>query len=143
MRQSGKCNIITWVMLIMVGAAGGTAMAEEAVLAALSPGSFKSLLDTSRGNADVVLLDIRTPKEYVSGHIEGAALIDYYAPDFVDRLKALDPQKTYLIYCRSGNRTGRSLAIFQKLGFVHVYHLETGLIGWVKANYPLVPPSSS
>ena len=87
---------------------------------------------------DVVLLDIRTPAEYKSGHISGAILLDYYASDFVDRLKGLDRDKTYLIYCRSGNRSGKSLAIFEKLGFRHAYHLETGIRGWMQERFPLV-----
>ena len=114
------------------------AAADGSVLTGLSPRQFKSMLERSGNDANVVLLDIRTPREFASGHIAGAVLIDYYSSDFVDRLKALDRQKTFLIYCRSGNRTGKSLAIFEKLGFKHVFHLEKGLIGWVSENYPLV-----
>ena len=107
-------------------------------LKGVSAGQFKMMLDQRRGDPDLVLLDIRTPAEFDAGHIEGAVLLDYYARDFVDRLKQLDREKTYLIYCRSGNRSGKSLAIFQKLGFHHAYHLETGILGWVQERLPLV-----
>ncbi len=96
------------------------------------------MLDRHRGDPDVVLLDVRTPKEFEDGHIEGALLLDYHSSDYVDRLKALDREKTYLIYCRSGNRSGKSLAIFEKLGFHRAYHMETGVIGWSREKYPLV-----
>ena len=85
-----------------------------------------------------MLLDIRTPNEFKTGHIQGALLLDYYSRDYVDRLKALDRTKTYLIYCRSGNRSGKSLAIFDKLGFRRVYNLDSGVISWSREKYPLV-----
>ena len=143
MRQAVRKSMIVCTVLIGLAATVRAGTAAEAVLAALSPGAFKSRIDQGRGDPGVVELDIRTPKEYASGHIEGAVMVDYYAPDFVARPKALDRKKTYLIYCRSGNRTGRSLTIFQKLGFSRVYHLETGLVGWVKADFPLVTPPAS
>ena len=104
----------------------------------ISPRHFKSLLDRHQGDPDVVLLDVRTPKEFENGHIQGALLLDYYSSDYVERIKALDREKTYLIYCRSGNRSGKSLAIFDKLGFRHAYHMDAGVIGWSRENYPLV-----
>lgn len=129
------------LLALLVGWFATVSAAEATVLGALSPSQFKTMLDEHQVAADVVLLDIRTPKEFADGHIQGAVMIDYYASDFVDRLKTLDLQKTYLIYCRSGNRTGRSLAIFEKLGFSRVYHLETGIIGWAQKGLPLVRTS--
>lgn len=129
------------LVVVLVGLAPFVVPAQSAVLTALSPRQFKSMLDQSRNVPNVILLDIRTPREYAAGHIEGAVLIDYYSREFVERLRGLDRQKTYLIYCRSGNRTGKSLDVFGKLGFDRVYHLETGLVGWLKENYPLVSNS--
>ena len=107
----------------------------------LSAREFKSMLDQRRSHPDLVILDIRTPGEFAAGHIAGAINVDYYGRDFVDRLKTLDRNKEYLIYCRSGNRTGKSLPIFADLGFDRIWHLDRGLIGWVKAQFPLVQPS--
>lgn len=103
----------------------------------LSPHQFKSMLDRHRGDADVVLLDIRTPAEFRNGHIHGARLVDYYDRNFVTTLKSLDRQKTYLVYCRSGNRSGKSLKLFDQLGFQHVYHLKSGWVGWTREKYPV------
>jgi rhodanese-related sulfurtransferase len=47
---------------------------------------------------DVVVLDIRTPDEYAAGHLPGAVLMDCKAPDFADKLKTLDPSKTYVMH---------------------------------------------
>jgi rhodanese-related sulfurtransferase len=126
------------MLLLLVGVSGCMASAEKVTEQSVSPRQFKLLLDEHRGDPDVVLLDVRTPQEYKNGHIEGALLVDFYANDFVDRLKALDREKSYLIYCRSGNRSAKTLAIFEKLGFQHSYHLATGIKGWSREEYPLV-----
>lgn len=47
---------------------------------------------------DVVVLDIRTPEEYVAGHIPGAIQIDCKSEGFVDALRQLDPSKTYVMH---------------------------------------------
>ncbi|MCB2147780.1 MAG: rhodanese-like domain-containing protein [Deltaproteobacteria bacterium] len=129
---------IAALLVWLIGASAGMASADRAAVQTISPRQFKALLDRHQGDPDVVLLDVRTPKEFEEGHIQMALLLDYYSSDYVDRLKALDRNKTYLIYCRSGNRSGKSLAIFDKLGFRHVYNLDTGVIGWSREKYPLV-----
>jgi len=126
------------MLIVWIGLSGCTVSTAMATEQSVSPLQFKMLLDQHQGNPDVVLLDVRTPREFRDGHISGAVLLDYYSSDFVDRLKALDRGKTYLVYCRSGNRSGKSLAIFEKLGFQHVYHLAFGIKGWSREKYPLV-----
>ena len=126
------------VMFLLIVVSASTTSAEKLPEQSVSPRQFKQLLEQHRGNPDVVLLDIRTPREFKQGHIQGAVLLDYYSPDFVGRLKALDRNKTYLVYCRSGNRSGKSLPLFEQLGFRHAYHLETGINGWLKEKYPVV-----
>lgn len=88
--------------------------------------------DRKRDN-NFVLLDIRTPEEFRQGHIMGAKNIDFYLPDFEDRVKELDKNTTYLVYCRSGNRSGHSMSIFKNNGFASVYDLEGGIGAWVNA----------
>jgi rhodanese-related sulfurtransferase len=129
---------LIWVVLVF--AAGGLASdgwAQKSSGQSISPVEFKQLLDERSDDPDVVVLDIRTPREFKTGHIRGAQLLDYYSSDFVDKLKRLDREKIYLVYCRSGNRSGKSLKIFNRLDFRRVYHLDTGVVGWLKEKYPL------
>ena len=79
---------------------------------------------------DFVLLDIRTPNEFTSGHIEGAINLNYYDENFRDNLDKLDKKKTYLIYCRTANRTGKTMPIMQDLGFDEVYNMASGITEW-------------
>lgn len=81
-------------------------------------------------NEDVVLLDVRTPEEYEFGHIDGAELINIADPAFPERVNELDRDKTYLVYCRSGNRSWTAGQFMIQLGFSHVYNLAEGIISW-------------
>jgi len=81
---------------------------------------------------NLIILDIRTPKEFQSGNIENSVNIDFYSPQFKDELNKLDKNKTYLIYCRSGNRATQSLSIFEELNFIEVYNLEGGISKFYK-----------
>jgi rhodanese-related sulfurtransferase len=88
------------------------------------------LVAKRKGDANFVIIDIRTPREYESGHLPDSILIDFYSTTFADKITKLDKAKTYLIYCRSGNRSSRSLELFRKLKFKKVYHMTSGIIGW-------------
>ena len=130
-------GFLVGALWLSVSLAACTAAADKNAYQDLSAPQFRQMLDQQEGGSDVVLLDIRTPAEYKTGHIRGAVLLDYYARHFVDTRKTLDREKTYLVYCRSGNRSGKSLAIFNRLGFRQVYHLKTGIRGWQQEKYPL------
>ncbi|MEJ2640410.1 MAG: rhodanese-like domain-containing protein [Desulfosarcinaceae bacterium] len=104
----------------------------------LTPDAAMRLIAAQQDNPDFVLLDVRTPGEYNKGHIPGAKMLDFYQRDFIERLKALDRDKTYLVYCRSGNRSGRTLALMDKLGFKRVAHLAGGILAWQRKGYALV-----
>lgn len=130
--------LIAIPLILLAAASGRTASTGDFAEQSIAPRGFKQLLDQHTGSSDLVLLDIRTPREFDTGHIEGAVLLDFYASDFVERLKTLDRSKTYLVYCRSGNRSAKSLTLFNRLGFMHVYHLETGIRGWLQERYPVV-----
>ncbi|MEO0493773.1 MAG: rhodanese-like domain-containing protein [Actinomycetota bacterium] len=89
---------------------------------------------------DLVILDVRTPDEFAEGHIDGAIMIDFYEADFSARLTELDPDVPYLIYCRSGNRSGQTRAILADLGFSDVADVDGGVLAWADAGLPLVTP---
>jgi phage shock protein E len=85
----------------------------------------------------VIILDIRTPGEFNRGKIAGAKNIDFQAPDFEQRIDALDKSKSYLVHCASGGRSTHSLLLFQKHEFQSVYHLDGGIKAWEKAGLPV------
>jgi len=70
--------------------------------------------------------------------IEGAVMIDFYRDDFASELAKLDPEVPYVLYCRSGNRSGQTGALMTALGFSAVDDVDGGIIAWQNAGLPLV-----
>ncbi|HUV17103.1 MAG TPA: rhodanese-like domain-containing protein [Ilumatobacteraceae bacterium] len=86
---------------------------------------------------DLVVLDVRTPEEFAEGHLEGAVLVDFYAADFAEQLAALDTDVPYLVYCRSGNRSGQALGVMEQLGFASAVDVDGGIVAWADAGLPV------
>lgn len=99
----------------------------------VTPDEAAELIRSNAGNRNFVILDIRTPGEYRNGHVPNSVLLDFYSPGFRDSLAALDKNKTYLIYCRSDNRTGRAIGIMRELGFGKIYELRGGIKSWLSS----------
>jgi rhodanese-related sulfurtransferase len=95
------------------------------------------LIQENHGNPDFITVDVRTSSEFHNGHIEGALSIDVNLPSFSEELEQLDRNATYLVYCRSGNRSRTALAIMEDLGFTRIYHLTNGITQWVDAGLPV------
>ena len=79
---------------------------------------------------DVVILDVRTPEETAEEKIPGAAEIDFRNPAFESTIDALDRNRTYFIYCGSGNRSRRACKIMTDKGFRFTYNLDGGFPSW-------------
>lgn len=86
---------------------------------------------------NTVVVDVRTPPEFASGHLAGARNIDVNG-DFAAGIASLDKQASYAIYCRSGNRSATAMQIMQDAGFGHVFHLGGGIGAWQQAGLEVV-----
>jgi len=80
---------------------------------------------------DVQLIDVRTPNECKTGIIDDAINIDFMNQEtFKDAFEKLDKNKPLYIYCRSGNRSQKSVAILEDIGFKEIYDLKGGYLAW-------------
>lgn len=93
--------------------------------------------DQVRTSHDAIVLDVRTPGEFSSGHIPGAINVDFSSPDFTEKVKALDKKQVYLLHCRSGGRSQRASTLLEGLGFTRVFDLAPGILGWEKEGKPM------
>ena len=80
---------------------------------------------------NAVILDVRTEAEVSEGIIANAINIDIHkGQDFVDQIEALDKNKNYYVYCRSGMRSEKACEIMNHLGFENAYNLIGGILDW-------------
>lgn len=93
----------------------------------LNPDDFKSAFET---NKNAVIIDVRTPGEIAAGKIQSALEMDFFAPDFAQKLMTMDKNKAYFMVCRSGNRSGQACAFMSQNGFNEVYNLAGGMMAW-------------
>ena len=100
----------------------------------LSVEAFYNKLTT---DGTVQLLDVRTPLEYVEGHIPGALNIDWLAEGFIEAAQAaLDPERPVLIYCRRGRRSAEAANVLDSLSY-NVYNLKDGYNKWKESGEPI------
>jgi len=110
--------------------------AKNQIIQSISAKEAFDLIQKNRDNPNFELLDVRSKEEFEKEYLKEAVNIDFYASNYLKRLKRLDKNKTYLLYCRSGNRSGQSLRLMKKLGFKEVYHMSGGMIQWKAADLP-------
>lgn len=109
---------------------------EDSGVRVVTPQEGADLLADPASNR--VILDVRTPEEFAEGHVEGAVMIDFYEPDFAEQIAGLDRDGSYLLYCRSGNRSEQARTLMADLGFSDVADVEGGIVAWTEAGLPLV-----
>ena len=83
-------------------------------------------------NNEIVVIDVRTNKEFKEGNIETSFNLDFQKREFIDSLDKLDKNKQYLIYCASGNRSLKASHIMKSLGFKIIYNYKKGYKDWIK-----------
>ena len=143
----GRRGIVIVLVLLAFGLLSGMAgctrhtassVPDSENLKAVTPKEAFELIQRNKSNPNFVILDIRTPEEYAEGHIEGAVNMDYYHPGFQVELNKLDKTKMYLIYCRTGSRSGQAFEFMKEQRFTEVYHMEDGIVSWRRENLPVV-----
>ena len=102
----------------------------------ITPQEAFTLIQDNQDNPDFVIIDVRTPQELAEGHIENVINLDFYPETFRNELNKLDKDKKYLIYCRSGNRSGKTVPIMVELNFREVYNMLGGIIQWEAEGLP-------
>lgn len=85
-----------------------------------------------------VLIDVRTPAEFAGGHLDGAESVDFQSADFRERIAEYPRDGSYVIYCRSGNRSEGARTIMTELGFTDVADIDGGIVAWTQAGLPVV-----
>ena len=102
----------------------------------LSPAEALETITKRAADPNFVLLDVRTREEFDAERIAGAVVVDYRSPSFRDEMAKLDRGKSYLVYCRTGNRTNGAVKVMRELGFPNVIVFPGGITKWKEAGFP-------
>lgn len=89
-------------------------------------------------NSSFVILDLRPESMFKKEHIKNAIFRDVFEDGFEDWLKGLDKEKTYLLYCNKGHRSGIAMEQMKEMGFKNLHHLFEGIREWNKQGFPTI-----
>ena len=84
------------------------------------------------------ILDVRTDGEVAQGKIEGALVIDYYSPDFLDQVSQISKDQELYLYCAVGARSEEAARLLVQQGYTKVYHLQGGIQSWSQEGMAVV-----
>jgi rhodanese-related sulfurtransferase len=90
----------------------------------LSSEDFEKALKTSKKH---IILDVRHKHEFDGEKIHNALNMDIRMPNFKDKMKHYDQDKSYYVYCQSGGRSAKACRALGELGFENLFNLEGGL----------------
>jgi len=112
--------------------------------AALADGGMQPLTQDAflalprSGEQAPFVLDVRTPEEFVAGHVPGAVNIPY--DQVAARIAEVPRDKDVVLYCRSGRRAGMAAEVLATNGYTRLQHLEGDMIAWQEQHRPVEVP---
>jgi len=123
--------LFIFFVLISCGQNGENAKGKDAAIQKINVDDFRLATENS------VIIDVRTPGEYESGHIKNAININVSDSNFQEKIAQLNKNEKVYVYCKIGSRSNKAANILVKNGFKQVYDLNGGIISWQRANLPL------
>jgi phage shock protein E len=121
---------VGWTVSIIVAVVIVTGIAVKLYMSRGADISQDQLVERIKQKSDVCILDVRTVREYNSGHIPGAINIGH--KDISTRLEELRPHadKDIVVYCELGVRARMAQTALTKAGFLNVHHLTGDMAAW-------------
>ena len=128
-------NVII-VIVMVVGALVSTVTfggdSEPATAVSISPAELKVRRESG---AAPIVIDVRTPNEYASGHIPGAINIPF--DQVAQRITEIESTEGVALYCMFGPRAQKGESALLAVGYEKVFHIEGGLAAWKAAGLPV------
>ena len=122
--------------LVLLGALFATAAFAEDPESTEAPGISAAELHARRESKTApVVIDVRTPAEYDSGHVPGAVNIPF--DQVAQRIHEIDAPHGVALYCMVGPRARKGESALLSAGYENVFHLEGGLAAWIAAGLPV------
>lgn len=90
----------------------------------------KTYSEKLKSTTNPQLIDVRTPEEFATEHIDNAKNVNWNGDNFVSEMQQLDKSKPIFVYCKVGGRSGQAANELAELGFTEIYNLEGGIMKW-------------
>lgn len=101
---------------------------------AISAAELNTSLQTGRAPC---IIDVRSAREYKTGHIPGAVNIPFWATPFRHATINAALADPVVLTCAHGPRAKMAKFFLTRAGFQHVMYLDGHMVAWKKAALPL------
>lgn len=81
----------------------------------------------------LTLIDVRAPREFEGGHIDGA--INIPTPDLRTRYRDIDPATPVAIICSTGHRSSLATSLLEQHGYRRLFNVGGGMTGYAAAGF--------
>ena len=89
--------------------------------------NIHELYEIIKLNKECLLLDVRSPQEFLEGHLKGAINIPLYELSEKSNYKLKNKEEIIIVYCKSGIRSKKAIRILYRNGYKNLYNLKGGL----------------
>ena len=103
----------------------------EQINTKITRNNVEELKNKMNSEHQFILIDVRTEKEYLAGHIENATWIPRGFLEFKIQKIFSDPETEIILYCKRGSRSALSTYTLMEMGYKNVLNLEGGFEEWV------------
>jgi phage shock protein E len=103
--------------------------------------SQQELVERLQARAEMLVLDVRTAREFHTGHVPGAVNIPH--TELAKRLPEIVgyQNKAVVIYCETGGRASTATRVLREAGFASIRHLQGDMAAWRARALPMDTPS--
>ncbi len=141
-RDSFSAALFIVVSLIfLVSCSSEVAMVEKVPsedMTDITPEESYYLILQNRDNDNFIIMDVRTLEEFRQERLAGSINVDFYMADFKAEIDALDENKEYLVYCRTGRRSEYAVELMLERGIRSSYNMLEGIEGWKRQGYTTI-----
>ncbi len=110
---------------------------EAEVIQSVNAEQFEQLIE--QWVEEGAVIDVRTPEEYLQGHLPHALNINIYDENFKEQvLRHVGERPVVLVYCRSGRRSLKAAHILKEMGYQKIYNLRGGILEWMESGRPVL-----
>lgn len=123
---------LTFLLAVSAGCTGSSDATGSHIFKSISPVEAQKMMKEKK---DLLVVDVRSPRELSNGYIEGSMLIPFW--EIAQGKRSLPKDKPILLICAVG---GRSYGLGQALsrnGWPVIYNLSGGISAWKQAGLPL------
>jgi len=118
-----RCLILLFVSFNLLSCNGQSSKNIQTI----APEAFaKKIKETPKAQ----ILDVRTPEEYASEHINHAINVDWLGDTFIADAEKFDKSKPVFVYCKIGGRSSKAVSKLAELRFTNIYELGGGMMKW-------------